>query len=157
MGRPTVAAVYLGDALAGLKSEKEEALSFVGFDRGGEVGDIRQRATIVGSTRIFNEKGTSALFAELPGDLVKGEFEFQWTACGVVCVAGNEVHPPFSKPKPREFLGDRTKNPGEGAGGDLDEAALQNPVSKPLWMRAEDSVSFRMGDHGMKTGELQFV
>jgi hypothetical protein len=156
MGGLAFAAVELG-ALVQLRSEKEEAFSFAGLGGGRGIRDIRQRATIEGRAWIFNEKRTSALFAELPGDLVKGEFEFQWTPRGVVGVAGHEMHPALGNPKPGQLLCNGAKNAGEGAGGDLNEVALQNPVSKTLRMRAEDSVSFRMGDHGMETGELQFV
>jgi len=118
---------------------------------------VRKRVAFEGGAWICEEQRVGFLRAKALGDGIVGEAQFEWTARGVVGIAGNEVDEALADPVPGVILSATAEDTGERTGSDLHVAADTDPLEKTIGLGAEDAVAFGMSDDWMKAEELNVV
>src|SRR6267154_4988124 len=119
--------------------------------------NVRQRPPFESCKRIVVEQRARSLFAKLIDDDVIGRLQTKRTRPRVVRVAGDEMDKAFGDPAQRVFLRTGAEASSQRTCGHLGETSLAYPFFQALRSRSQNPVSFRMGDHWLQTGKLEFV
>src|SRR6202171_2651407 len=149
--------LVLRDGERGESLEKEKPLAARRRQFSFDFRNVRQLSPLEGRERIILEQSACLLFAEPVGNHVVGRLQTERSASRVVRIAGHEMDESLTDPPQRNLLGTGAETSGQRASGHLPEAALAYPLFQALRLRAQNAVTFRVGDHGLHTGKLNLV